>query len=224
MRETPPAPTSVAASFGACMCAAGRRRSRESNIQTSVFSPRLECITLCALNKLCMSCQASRPCESRERRTWTGGFVPLNLCPQPMLCECEPFDEWCALHGRVVLSCVGTVVCRAAVRAGGCLCALPVWNVTAFRSVFPYLFMSSQMPSPSSFADLPLVLELSIAFVQRHCINGVSSAENFHSFINYHYMFSCLCLMVINHTVPYRIPGGRIIGWVASTAIYALWG
>ena len=51
--------------------------------------------------------------------------MPLNLCPQPMLCECEPFDEWCALHGRVVLSC-STVVCRAAV------CALPVWNVTAF--------------------------------------------------------------------------------------------
>jgi hypothetical protein len=51
--------------------------------------------------------------------------VPLNLCPQPMLCECEPFDEWCALHGRVVLSC-STVACRAAVSA------LPVWNVTAF--------------------------------------------------------------------------------------------
>ena len=51
--------------------------------------------------------------------------MPLNLCPQSMLCECEPFDEWCALHGRVVLSC-STVACRAAV------CALPVWNVTAF--------------------------------------------------------------------------------------------
>lgn len=55
--------------------------------------------------------------------------MPLNLCPQPMLCECEPFDEWCALHGRVVLSC-STVACRAAV---GCVCiGLPVWNVTAF--------------------------------------------------------------------------------------------